>query len=364
MPFSQAVKTRLFTRCGRLCCLCLRQCGTNIEAAHIIAEADGGSNEDDNGIPVCFDCHQEMEAYDPRHPRGNRFQPEELRARRDRVYRLVESGVIYAQLLAQRSRAGIAEAAGQIAVPEAAPREPSTEARLLLEQMHGFFPRLGAAGRRLNLLDAADRAFVIDSLIAETRDSAAAVRALAAITRPDLLSADERRLVLERMLRTITLGDSLASKAAALDELEEDTLQGLDEGVRVAFFEELIEMLLRDQYEEVNRVTGPLVARHRAIPDSLYKSYVVALLDQARSNSWHGAPAARRGLEALPDQIARAGLQAIDANFLLLHGHHGPVRPFVERYLHLASAEQRPLLEDFVRLPFRRFLEKHAPDID
>jgi hypothetical protein len=94
MPFSPEVKTRMFTRCARFCCLCSKQCGTNIEAAHVVSEAAGGSNEEDNGIPVCLDCHQEIGAYDDQHPRGNKFRPEELRARRDRVYALVASGGI------------------------------------------------------------------------------------------------------------------------------------------------------------------------------------------------------------------------------------------------------------------------------
>jgi len=96
MPFSPEVKTRMFVRCRRLCCLCQKQCGTNIEAAHIIDEAAGGSNEEGNGIPLCFDCHQEIGGYNDLHPKGNKFRPEELRARRDKIYDLVEMGLIHA----------------------------------------------------------------------------------------------------------------------------------------------------------------------------------------------------------------------------------------------------------------------------
>ena len=92
MPFNIHTKTEMFVRCNRQCCLCLKQCGINMEAAHIIAEAEGGSNEFDNGIPLCFDCHQEVGSYNNQHPRGNKIRPEELRARRDRVYQLVASG--------------------------------------------------------------------------------------------------------------------------------------------------------------------------------------------------------------------------------------------------------------------------------
>lgn len=92
MPFDRAVKTKMFTRCHRHCCLCYKPCGVNIEAAHIVDEAAGGSNDEDNGIPLCFDCHQEVGSYSDMHPRGNKFRPKELRERRDAVYKLVADG--------------------------------------------------------------------------------------------------------------------------------------------------------------------------------------------------------------------------------------------------------------------------------
>src|SRR5882672_9845268 len=94
VPFSPEVKSKMFTRCMRHCCLCRKQCGTNIEAAHIIDEAAGGSNDEDNGIPLCFDCHQEIGSYNDKHPRGNKIRPDELRARRNRVYTLITNGRI------------------------------------------------------------------------------------------------------------------------------------------------------------------------------------------------------------------------------------------------------------------------------
>jgi len=95
MPFSREVKARMFARCMRHCCLCRKQCGTNIEAAHIIDESSGGSNDEDNGIPLCFDCHQEIGAYRNSHPKGNKFTPDELLSRRDKVYGLVQTGQIH-----------------------------------------------------------------------------------------------------------------------------------------------------------------------------------------------------------------------------------------------------------------------------
>lgn len=50
---------------------------------HIVPEAEGGSGEYDNGIPVCLDCHAEIES---RSNMGRRFTAEELRQHRDRWF--------------------------------------------------------------------------------------------------------------------------------------------------------------------------------------------------------------------------------------------------------------------------------------
>jgi len=94
VPFSKGTKTRVLTKCSRVCCLCKKQCGTNIEVAHIVPESKGGTNDKNNAIPLCLDCHQEIGAYDPSHPRGNLFTELELRTRRDLVYELVASGLL------------------------------------------------------------------------------------------------------------------------------------------------------------------------------------------------------------------------------------------------------------------------------
>jgi hypothetical protein len=48
---------------------------------HIVPDAEGGSGEYDNGIPVCLDCHAEIES---KSNMGRRFTPDELKMHRDR----------------------------------------------------------------------------------------------------------------------------------------------------------------------------------------------------------------------------------------------------------------------------------------
>jgi hypothetical protein len=44
---------------------------------------DDGDDSIDNAIPLCFECHAEVHAYNPNHPRGRKFQPSELRKHKE-----------------------------------------------------------------------------------------------------------------------------------------------------------------------------------------------------------------------------------------------------------------------------------------
>ena len=80
MGFKRDEVSKLLVDAHRRCAICHRFCGTKIETDHIIPEADGGTDDIDNAIPVCFECHAEIHSYNDRHPRGRKFMPDELRA--------------------------------------------------------------------------------------------------------------------------------------------------------------------------------------------------------------------------------------------------------------------------------------------
>lgn len=361
MPFEIDTKTEMFIRCGRLCCLCLKQCGTNIEAAHIIDESKGGSDEASNGIPVCFDCHQEFPAYDDKHPKGNKFRPKELIARRDRVYELVESGAIYAQLIAERSRSARSNKNASSLMNVDRPK-PSAEAKKFLHTLLSADTPPRAPARKVAILNKQDRAYVLDELTQKAADDAQAVLVLASIIDNSAFPREEAVLIAEQMVRAATLSNSIDVKAELLQGMSDTLLGSVYEGLRLAFFEEAIEVVKRDQFDEVNRIVPPLVQHINDIPPALHKDYVLALLDQARSDSYRGAPAARSALSSLPEVVARAGIQAIDADFLSWNYQRDHVKRFVKRYKHLAKPKQEQMLEDFVELPRRQFLDKHIPD--
>lgn len=67
-------------------CLCKKPCGVNIEVHHLVPENQGGTDDLDNAIPLCFDCHSEVMRYNQEHPRGTKYKQDELRPRREQVY--------------------------------------------------------------------------------------------------------------------------------------------------------------------------------------------------------------------------------------------------------------------------------------
>jgi len=49
----------------------------------MVPKSQGGTDTEENGIPLCFDCHAEVAAYDPRHPKGKQFTSSELRKHKE-----------------------------------------------------------------------------------------------------------------------------------------------------------------------------------------------------------------------------------------------------------------------------------------
>lgn len=84
MPFASNTREEALVACGRHCCVCHRFVGTKIECHHIQPEAEGGDNSLSNCIPLCFDCHADVQHYNPQHPKGTKYRPSELASHRDR----------------------------------------------------------------------------------------------------------------------------------------------------------------------------------------------------------------------------------------------------------------------------------------
>lgn len=86
MPFDDKIRNKVLLWCDRHCCLCKKACGVNIEVHHITPESKGGKSDLDNAIPLCFECHSNVGSYNAEHPRGTKYKPDELKARREQIY--------------------------------------------------------------------------------------------------------------------------------------------------------------------------------------------------------------------------------------------------------------------------------------
>ena len=98
MAFSNIVRDKALVAAARRCCVCHRYKGVLIEVHHITPSADGGTDEFDNAIALCFDCHAWAGHYFAGHPRGTAFSPSELRKARDNWFSKVERNEISAQI--------------------------------------------------------------------------------------------------------------------------------------------------------------------------------------------------------------------------------------------------------------------------
>jgi len=79
MAFPPDVAEQALVTSGRHCCLCHKFCGTKMELHHIQQKANGGEDTFENCIPLCFDCHAEVKAYNPKHPKGRQYTENELK---------------------------------------------------------------------------------------------------------------------------------------------------------------------------------------------------------------------------------------------------------------------------------------------
>lgn len=93
MGFPTKVSEDALVACGRCCCLCHTYCDINIELHHIKQKVDGGEDTFENCIPLCFNCHAKVKAYNPRHPKGRKFTESELIRHRDNWYQKVSLGM-------------------------------------------------------------------------------------------------------------------------------------------------------------------------------------------------------------------------------------------------------------------------------
>lgn len=146
MAFSTETRLQALVAAARHCCVCRRYKGVKVEVHHIVPLSKGGTDSPDNAIALCFDCHADAGHYNPRHPRGTKFSPEELRIARDlwhmavdmnRIEEPIEKDRLYCRYLVCKSFSALREImAGELSeVPVTLPLLAKTLAGDFLAQI-------------------------------------------------------------------------------------------------------------------------------------------------------------------------------------------------------------------------------------
>ncbi|WP_437782531.1 FAD-dependent oxidoreductase [Sorangium sp. So ce1097] len=259
------------------------------------------------------------------------------------------------------------ETTGAIHHPAAVPERVRPEARELRDQiLHGQQRALSA---KLGALTEAERRFIVRSValkaLEESEDGLVGFGLLLRQCMEDQRSLDRPALLqmLVEIVRRAAFSSSINTKALVLDYPPE-MLANVDGDALSLFFEDVFDIVLRDQFGEVNTLVPRLVRAETAIPESLYERYFKTLLEQTRSRSRQGAPAAKRAIDRMPENIAKFALRALDYESLTSVGHQEIMKKFVAQHIGLAEDAKRPLFDDFLSLSWREFIEKYEPQDD
>ncbi len=94
--FRNQIRTNVLVSAARHCCVCHRYKGVKVEVHHIVPTSKGGDDCEDNAIALCFDCHTDAGHYNPKHPKGTKYSPHELKEARERWYDIVRNNQIVA----------------------------------------------------------------------------------------------------------------------------------------------------------------------------------------------------------------------------------------------------------------------------
>lgn len=94
MSIPESVVVDVLVRSARHCCICRRFSPLQIQIHHIVERSNGGTDDEENLIPICINCHSLVHV---KTQMTKGFGPDELKGHRDEVYDMVAKGKLPAQ---------------------------------------------------------------------------------------------------------------------------------------------------------------------------------------------------------------------------------------------------------------------------
>ena len=105
MSFNSVAEDRLLANTGRLCCICNNR--HRVQLHHIIPLENGGSDDIDNAIPLCPNCHDEVHTGYISGRVTKKYTPAELKLHRQRTIETVKSFAIRRDISASQSTTNV-----------------------------------------------------------------------------------------------------------------------------------------------------------------------------------------------------------------------------------------------------------------
>ncbi|MBZ6767391.1 HNH endonuclease [Klebsiella oxytoca] len=94
MPIPDNIAAKILVKSARHCCICRKFSPLQIQIHHIVAQSEGGLDDEDNLIPICISCHSSVHS---KMHMTKGFSRAELKGHRNAVYDMVEKGKLPAQ---------------------------------------------------------------------------------------------------------------------------------------------------------------------------------------------------------------------------------------------------------------------------
>jgi len=91
MAIPNNIVDELMVKCGRRCCICRRFDPLHLHVHHIVEQAEGGTDEIDNLIPVCLTCHSDVHTHTKL---TRRFTANELKGHKAVLIEMVANGTL------------------------------------------------------------------------------------------------------------------------------------------------------------------------------------------------------------------------------------------------------------------------------
>lgn len=169
--------------------------------------------------------------------------------------------------------------------------------------------------------------------------------------------------IVEYALEIIALSGNVKSKAGFMSSVSSNALVQTREDLRLVYFQDIIDIINRNEFREVNLITPAVLKVRNAIPSKLEKSFLQAVLKQAGSDAYLGSPAAKEFLQSISSHEVNIILDDLDVETLLWNTNRH-LKNFISIHKHHWPEKNREIFVDFTEMEFDDFRKRYDPNFE